>query len=446
VPAPSRWAGLQPPCFRGHGDHAALRSAGTEDKSSPLPCAERSPGAPSSLLFLLRQGFTAQPQPALPGDAVMSGRVAAPFPRGFAWSPSPAGAGCCWPFAWLHEAASLQQRPVWGCRGGTTRRDRPYPLPGDFCSCCVSLLRGTPKDPLSPGKTAGWVASLLPAVFCFTANSSCFATAAVCLSLSFQSEAVPLGPRGWLRNRPCSVGSASRWEPGAADSGTWEQTSPGHGVLPSTGSSVRTGRAAPQPGRAVGQDCHPFPATQTASVCCLSSPASRAARDGRRADVVLRRLRGPPQPGTSGTEGRRAVGPALPWGLLLKNDFAMFSEIFSEPVFSCSAQYCCIIWSVSSPFFWMRDLATEKGAKERQNLCGRLEISHLEIYPFLCTASCLRVSTPNCYTGVLARRWRARSAPASPRVTMPQPPPASPPPPSSPRAGLLGGGGTSPKG
>lgn len=59
----------------------------------------------------------------------------------------------------------------------------------------------------------------------------------------------------------------------------------------------------------------------------------------------------------------------------------------------------------------MRDLATEKGAKERQNLCGWLEISHLEIYPFLCTASCLRVSTPNRYTGVLARR-----APGSPSV------------------------------
>lgn len=86
------------------------------------------------------------------------------------------------------------------------------------------------------------------------------------------------------------------------------------------------------------------------------------------------------------------------------NAFAAFPEIFSEPVFSCSTQYCCIIWSVSSSFFWMRDLATEKGAKERQNLCGWLEISHLEIYPFLCTASCLRVSTPNCYTWVLARR------------------------------------------
>ena len=118
----------------------------------------------------------------------------------------------------------------------------------------------------------------------------------------------------------------------------------------------------------------------------------------------------------------------------------------------------------------MRDLATEKGAKERQNLCGWLEISHLEIYPFLCTTSCLRVSTPNCYTWVLARRcrrlapsprlclgalrWRARLMPVFPlqadrrapaaalapaRRLTPQQPPSASLPPSCPRAGTFAG-------
>lgn len=53
------------------------------------------------------------------------------------------------------------------------------------------------------------------------------------------------------------------------------------------------------------------------------------------------------------------------------------------------------LWSVSSPVFWMRDLATGKGAKERQNLCGWLEISHLEFSPLLCATSCLPVPAPN---------------------------------------------------
>lgn len=59
--------------------HAILCLAGTKDKCSPLPCSERTtlvhlPHAAWTLFFLsFKTSVKTQPQPLLPGDAVMSG-------------------------------------------------------------------------------------------------------------------------------------------------------------------------------------------------------------------------------------------------------------------------------------------------------------------------------------------------------------------------------------
>lgn len=90
---------------------------------------------------------------------------------------------------------------------------------------------------------------------------------------------------------------------------------------------------------------------------CHAAPlASRG--DGSRASVVLSQPHHPaprawPSPARSGSVRPLCCrsGAALSHFAEDNNDVAAFPEIFPEPVFSCSTQYCCIIWSVSSSFF-----------------------------------------------------------------------------------------------
>lgn len=101
------------------------------------------------------------------------------------------------------------------------------------------------------------------------------------------------------------------------------------------------------------------------------------------------------------------VLPVLCYSPKANNNFTAFTKIFFNALFA-TTQLVISLHNLECllSIFWMWDLATEKGAKERQNLCGWLEISHLEIYPSLCTTSCFHVFSPNCYTWVLPLRYR----------------------------------------
>lgn len=138
----------------------------------------------------------------------------------------------------------------------------------------------------------------------------------------------------------------------------WTQGPPHHGKL-------SPGRAASSPDRAVGQDGHPFSVTQTLlhllpvlpgfldgsegwQTCQCDAQPSAPAHSS-----PARRVHARPSPAHSGR-----LRTSCCWSCTApchfakdNNDFAAFPEIFSEPVFSCSTQYCCIIWSVSSSFF-----------------------------------------------------------------------------------------------